>query len=99
MTTRLKLHGIGTALILAAGLVLAQSHPSHQITNGEITATVYLPDAKNGFYKTARSRCGEAAGSALDDARSFDRSDTLMWSTEIYDNILKQRGNSTCPRA
>src|SRR4026207_1955870 len=55
MTTRPALLAIGTTLVLVSGLVSAQSpHPSHQITNGEITATVYLPDAKNGFYTTTR---------------------------------------------
>jgi hypothetical protein len=46
--------GVATMLVLATGLVSTQTHPSHQITNGEITATVYLPDAKNGFYTTTR---------------------------------------------
>jgi hypothetical protein len=63
MTSCTRLCGIGTTLVLAAGLVLAQSHPSHQITNGEITATVYLPDAKNGFYKTTRFDWSGAIGS------------------------------------
>jgi hypothetical protein len=54
MSTNMKLFGTAVTLALAAGLVLAQSHPSHQITNGEISATIYLPDAKNGFYKTTR---------------------------------------------
>src|SRR6188474_979014 len=54
MTTRPALLAIGTTLVLVAGLVSAQSHPSHQMTNGEITATVYLPDAKHGFYRTTR---------------------------------------------
>ena len=45
----MKLFGVGTLLVLAAALVSAQSHPSHQMTNGEISATVYLPDAKSGF--------------------------------------------------
>jgi len=50
-------------LVVAGGFVAAQSHPSHQITNGEITATVYLPDAKNGFYKTTRFDWSGAIGS------------------------------------
>ena len=50
----MKLFGVGTLLVLAAALVSAQSHPSHQMTNGEISATVYLPDAKSGFYTTTR---------------------------------------------
>jgi hypothetical protein len=41
----------------------AQTYPSHQITNGEITATVYLPDAKNGFYATTRFDWSGAIGS------------------------------------
>ena len=49
-----NLPGAGVMLVLATVLVSAQSHPSHQMTNGEISATVYLPDAKNGFYTTTR---------------------------------------------
>ena len=39
---------------VALGALSAQNFPSHQITNGQITAKVYLPDAKNGFYRTTR---------------------------------------------
>ena len=53
MRTITKLSAVGI-MLLGAALVSAQSHPSHQLTNGEITATVYLPDAKNGFYTTTR---------------------------------------------
>ena len=54
MTTRTGFFRVVAMLLVAAGVVWAQSHPSHQITNGDITATVYLPDAKNGFYTTTR---------------------------------------------
>jgi hypothetical protein len=63
MTTLLKLSGTGLTLVMATVLVSAQNHPSHQITNGEITATVYLPDAKNGFYTTTRFDWSGAIGS------------------------------------
>src|SRR5688572_19895596 len=63
MSTNMKLFAIAVTLALAAELVLAQSHPSHQITNGEISATIYLPDAKNGFYKTTRFDWSGAIGS------------------------------------
>jgi len=49
-----------TAAVFAvtAAFVSAQSaaknHPSHAIKNGEITARVYLPDAKTGFYRSTR---------------------------------------------
>ncbi len=32
----------------------ADQHPSATINNGQIKATLYLPDAKNGFYKGTR---------------------------------------------
>ncbi len=63
MTTLTKLFATGAALAMAAVLVTAQSHPSHQVTNGEITATIYLPDAKNGFYTTTRFDWSGAVGS------------------------------------
>ena len=49
-----RLFGVGTMVLFTAVVLLAQAHPSHQIANGDITATVYLPDAKNGFYTTTR---------------------------------------------
>ena len=61
--TSTKLIVVGAMLVLAGALVSAQNHPSHQITNGEITATVYLPDAKNGFYTTTRFDWSGAIGS------------------------------------
>lgn len=45
---------VAVGLIAASALVFSQDHPAHQITNGEITATIYLPDAANGFYRTTR---------------------------------------------
>jgi hypothetical protein len=59
----IKLCGIAAVLAMASVLVSAQGHPSHQVTNGEITATVYLPDAKNGFYRTTRFDWSGAIGS------------------------------------
>jgi len=54
MTTITKLFAAVGTILLGATMVSGQSYPSHQLTNGEITATVYLPDAKNGFYTTTR---------------------------------------------
>jgi hypothetical protein len=36
------------------GSSFAQQFPSAEITNGEIRAKIYLPDAKNGFYRSTR---------------------------------------------
>ena len=63
MTTSTRLLGLAAIVLVAATWVTAQSHPSHQISNGEITANVYLPDAKNGFYKTTRFDWSGAIGS------------------------------------
>ena len=82
MTNRTKL--AGAMLVLAVASVSAQTYPSHQITNGEITATVYLPDAKNGFYKTTRFDWSGAIGSLK--YKGHDYYGT-WWSkiTDIYD--------------
>ena len=79
-----KLFGVGTMLVVAAGLVSAQSQPSHQITNGEITATVYLPDAKNGFYTTTRFDWSGAIASLKYKGHDYYG---IWWSkiTDIYD--------------
>jgi len=52
-----------SAVMMVSAAVAAQNYPSHRITNGEITATVYLPDAKVGFYKTTRFDWSGAIGS------------------------------------
>jgi len=39
---------------LGAVAVHGQNFPSHVIKNGEITARIYLPDAKTGFYRSTR---------------------------------------------
>ncbi len=63
MTTLIRLFATATALATAVVLVSAQNYPTHQITNGEIAATIYLPDAKNGFYTTTRFDWSGAIGS------------------------------------
>jgi hypothetical protein len=39
---------------LAAGFLPAADFPSAEITNGELRLKIYLPDAKNGFYRSTR---------------------------------------------
>jgi len=41
-------------LLIAAGLLPGADHPSANITNGQIRAKLYLPDAKKGFYTSTR---------------------------------------------
>jgi hypothetical protein len=43
-----------TCLLAAAGLLPAAEPPSASITNGQIRADLYLPDAGNGFYRGTR---------------------------------------------
>ena len=84
MTTLTRSFGVGTVLVLTAGLLSAQNHPSHQLTNGEITATVYLPDARNGFYTTTRFDWSGAIGSLKYKGHEYYG---IWWSkiTDIYD--------------
>lgn len=62
---RIRSRVVAPLVVVGAGLLSlsAQSHPSHEITNGEITATVYLPDASRGFYRTTRFDWSGAIGS------------------------------------
>lgn len=73
-----------TLLVLAAVWLSAQNHPSHRITNGDITATVYLPDAKNGFYTTTRFDWSGAIGSLKYKGHEYYGP---WWSkiTDVYD--------------
>ena len=84
MTAMTKLCAVGAMLLAVAVSASAQSHPSHQITNGEITATVYLPDAKNGFYTTTRFDWSGAIGSLKYKGHDYYG---IWWSkiTDIYD--------------
>jgi hypothetical protein len=43
-----------TCLGLSMGIVPAAEFPTAEITNGEIRAKIYLPDATNGFYRGTR---------------------------------------------
>ena len=84
MMMRSELPVTVTLLVLATAWLTAQTHPSHQITNGEITATVYLPDAKNGFYTTTRFDWSGAIGSLKYKGHEYYG---VWWSkiTDIYD--------------
>ena len=46
--------GVLALVGLTSGVLSAQDYPSHVIKNGEITARIYLPDAKAGFYRSTR---------------------------------------------
>src|SRR5581483_3703729 len=46
-----------------AVLAVAQDFPSTEITNGQIRAKIYLPDAKSGFYRSTRFDWSGAIGS------------------------------------
>ncbi len=43
-----------TLMAASFSCVAAAPHPSATISNGQIKATLYLPDAKNGFYRGTR---------------------------------------------
>ena len=53
---------VAATVVLLTGALSAQNYPSHEITNGHITATVYLPDASRGFYRTTRFDWSGAIG-------------------------------------
>ena len=76
--------GVGAMLVLAAVLASAQSYPSHQITNGDIIATVYLPDAKRGFYTTTRFDWSGAIGSLTYKGHEY-YGNWFSKITDIYD--------------
>ncbi len=42
------------SLFLASTLGRAADYPQATITNGQVTAKMYLPDAKNGYYRSTR---------------------------------------------
>ena len=41
-------------MFLGLGLLAAADLPSAEITNGQIQAKIYLPDAKDGYYRATR---------------------------------------------
>jgi hypothetical protein len=43
-----------TILGMAASLLPAADFPAHEISNGQIKAKIYLPDAEHGFYRSTR---------------------------------------------
>src|SRR4029077_3443190 len=69
---------------LAAAVVAGQTPPSHVITNGQITARVYLPDPKAGFYRSTRFDWSGAIG-ALDYKGHQYYGPWFTKVTDIYD--------------
>ena len=49
-----KIVSTTASLVLASGLLRAADAPSAEIGNGEIRAKIYLPDAKQGYYRGTR---------------------------------------------
>jgi hypothetical protein len=51
-----NLSRLAAGLVLAAGLniCLTAQNPTAAISNGQVKATLYLPDSKNGFYRGSR---------------------------------------------
>ena len=72
------------ATCTAAAALAVQTYPSHRISNGELTATVYLPDARTGFYTTTRFDWSGAIGSLVYKGHEYYG---RWWSkiTDIYD--------------
>jgi len=81
-------HGRAVCAVALIGLTAvalgAQNFPSHVITNGEITARVYLPDAKNGFYKSTRFDWSGAIASLQYKGHQF-YGNWFSKITDIYD--------------
>ena len=55
---------IATCLVPIGGVCSADSPPAAQITNGSVRLSVYLPDAKTGFYRGTRFDWAGVIGSA-----------------------------------
>ena len=84
MTAITKLSARWNHAVLAARGVRRRVILRIRLTNGEITATVYLPDAKNGFYTTTRFDWSGAIGSLKYKGHDYYG---IWWSkiTDIYD--------------
>lgn len=52
--TKQLLKAAGALIILAAAILSGAEFPQAQISNGQIQAKLYLPDAAKGFYRAAR---------------------------------------------
>jgi len=74
----------GTAIVwivLAASGMHAAEYPSHEITNGQIKAKIFLPDAKSGFYKSTRFDWSGVIGSLEYKGHNYYG----QWFTKITD--------------
>lgn len=63
----MRVGGLAAVMVVglasAAGLVSARNYPSQRIANEHLRALIYLPDARNGFYRTTRFDWSGAIGS------------------------------------
>ncbi|MEO8594606.1 MAG: hypothetical protein ABI759_14915 [Candidatus Solibacter sp.] len=66
---------------IAASVLQAADFPSHTISNGQIKAKIYLPDAQSGFYRSTRFDWSGVVGSLEYKGHNYYG----QWFTKITD--------------
>ena len=51
---RALVHGIAVLAVASTGVSAQTAYPEAEITNGILTARMYLPDAERGYYRSTR---------------------------------------------
>ena len=62
---------ICVSILGVAGLLSATEFPQAELSNGEIRLKVYLPDAKDGFYRASRFDWSGMVGSLVYKGHEF----------------------------
>lgn len=96
MPTSAKLRVFALATIIAGSLHAAEP-PTAEITNGEITARLYLPDQSKGFYRTTRFDWSGVIGSLTYKGHEFYAPWYYRVDPAVYDLGYDDKGVISAP--
>lgn len=100
MQNILRTAHLTVALIVAAWLsptAVAADFPSAEISNGQIKAKIYLPDASNGFYRSTRFDWSGVIGSLEYKGHRFYEAWFQQIDAAVYDFNYNEKGVVSAP--
>src|SRR5271165_665847 len=85
------------SLVIGSAPSLAADFPQAKIANGQITAKIYLPDAKNGYYRSTRFDWSGVIGSLEYKGHDFYGPWFYRIDPTVYDLDYDDKGVVSAP--
>jgi hypothetical protein len=89
--------GLLATVSVAAGLLHGAEPPTAEISNGQIKAKIYLPDASRGFYRTTRFDWSGIIGSLTYKGHEFYAPWYYRVDPTVYDLAYDDKGVISAP--